>query len=77
LNCGLFASLGGGKNSARKAGENGLFGHTFKPYPNRLFVLFCEGKSPEIPLKVVPFGTGSKYRFTSPYSSPEARDLTR
>ena len=53
--CGLFAALGGGKNGARKAGEDGLFGHTFKPYPPRLFVLFCEKNFGEMLLKVVPF----------------------
>ena len=38
LNRSLRAALGGGKDGVRKAGEDGLFGHAFKPYPNRLFV---------------------------------------
>ena len=38
LNRGLRTAFGSGKYGVRKAGEDGLFGHTFKPYPNRLFV---------------------------------------
>jgi hypothetical protein len=60
LNHGLRATLGGGKNGVRKAGEDGLFGHTFKPYPTRLFVLFYQGKFPEIGLNFVPFLPGIK-----------------
>lgn len=40
LNRSLRAAFGGGKDGVREADENGLFGHTFKPYPNRIFVLF-------------------------------------
>ena len=58
LNHGLRATLGGGKYGVRKAGEDGLFGHTFKPYPNRLFVLFYQEKFPEIGLNFVPFLPG-------------------
>jgi hypothetical protein len=38
LNHGLRTAFGGGKYVVRKAGKDGLFGHTFKPYPIRLFV---------------------------------------
>jgi len=55
LNRSLRAAFGGGKDGVRKAGEDGLFGHTFKPYPNRLFVLFYQRDLREIPLKFVPF----------------------
>lgn len=57
LNRSLRAAFGGGKDSARKAGEDGLFGHTLKTYPNRLFVLFHQRKIRETPLKFVPFWT--------------------
>ena len=59
LNRGLRTAFSSGKDVVRKAGEDGLFGHTFKPYQNRLFVLFYEGKFPEMALKVVPFEKGS------------------
>ena len=55
LNRSLRAAFGGGKGGVRKVGEDGLFGHTFKPYPNRLFVLFYQRDLREIPLKFVPF----------------------
>lgn len=55
LNRSLRPAFSSGKNGARKAGEDGLFGHTFKPYPNRLFVLFYQRKFNEISLKFVPF----------------------
>ena len=55
LNHGLRATLGSGKYGVRKAGEDGLFGHTFKPYPTRLFVLFYQEKFPDIGLNFVPF----------------------
>jgi hypothetical protein len=35
---GLQTTLGGGKNDERKVGQERLFGHTFKPYPDRLSV---------------------------------------
>jgi hypothetical protein len=41
-----------------------LFGHTFKPYPTRLFVLFCEKNFGEMLLKVVPFVSGSDQNWT-------------
>ena len=36
--CRLKTALGASKDVKRKVGEVGLFGHTFKPYPNRLSV---------------------------------------
>ena len=39
----------------RKAGKVGLFGHTFRPYSIRLFVLFYQRNFAEMVLKFVPF----------------------
>lgn len=34
----LQSAFYGGKDNSRKAGQRGLFGHTFHPYSDRLFV---------------------------------------
>ena len=56
---GLRATLGSGKNGARKVSKARLMVHTFKPYPSWLFVLFSgnfwAGEGIENPLKFAPF----------------------